>query len=266
MTPSQYLNQYHNLTYTLDDDSERVAHLERYQSGALGLPWAARVPVLEGIARELSSQPGARRISAWHLPPNFVIDVQALTSMGVMRVFMGKGSPDEIRDVIRLAHRFGIITNPARLTPPPNRTVAQYAADFLGLDCNAFVGNYFGMNPETEIPTYARTRRRRSVQEVRSGDVVISNVLLGNRYRPEHIALTEGFDGDVLTIVEWGTAGQRHHTARRRVRTQTDEEGRLYYDYVSQEPAHKDMNGRKYFHAPPRTPFSRGYVLLPPDV
>ena len=38
MTPSEYLDSYHNLTYTLDDDSTGVARLSRYQSGASGIP------------------------------------------------------------------------------------------------------------------------------------------------------------------------------------------------------------------------------------
>ncbi len=265
MTPSQYLDRYHNLAYTLDDDSTGVAHLSRYQSGDFGPCWNARGPILQGIARDLNHQPGYSHVSAWALPASFTIEDATLTQMGVLRAFMGKASPDELADVIWLAHRYGLIANPAHPRPPPTRTVEQYVTDFLGLDCNAFVGNYYGLNPETEIPTYQRSARRRTASEVSSGDIVVSTVVINGRRVGEHIALTEGFQGDVLTMVEWGQEGQRHHISRHRVRTQIDEQGWLYYDYVSLETRHRDMPGRKYFHAPPRTPVHRGYDLLRPE-
>lgn len=265
MTPSQYLGSYHDLAYTLDDDSEGVAHLSRYQSGASGAPWHARGAIFEGIARDLNRQPGSSHVSAWNLPTTFTIEDGVLTRKGIVRAFMGKASPDELADVIWLAHRYGLITNPDHPTPPPNRTVDQYVADFLGLDCNAFVGNYFGLDPETEIPTYSRSPRRGSTTAVLSGDVVVSVVTVGTRQVQEHIALTEGFDGDVLTLVEWGAAGQRNHISHHHVRTAIDDRGHLYYTYVSQEAAHQGLPGRKYFHAPPRTPDHRGYDIQRPD-
>ena len=265
MTPSQYLDRYHNLAYVLDDDSEGTAHLSRYQSGASGAPWNARGAILEGIAQDLNRLPGQSHVSAWNLPTSFTIEDAALTRKGIVRAFMGKASPDELADVIWLAHRYGLIANPARTRPPPTRTVDQYVAEFLGLDCNAFVGNYYGLDPETEIPAYARGARRSATAQVFSGDVVISSVLVGTEWRREHIALTEGFEGNVLTIVEWGTAGQRHHISHHRVQTQTNDRGELYYTYVSDEPAHRGFQGRKYFHAPPRVPIHRGYDLQRPD-
>ena len=76
---------------------------------------------MSGIAAELNRTrtPGAHAMNWAHLPSEFVIDDYPLTKIAVVRVFMGKASPDEIKDVIWLAHRNGIITNAAAPTPRP---------------------------------------------------------------------------------------------------------------------------------------------------
>ncbi len=254
MTPTEFLGRYHNLAYTLGDGSTGFAQISRYQSGASGAPWAARGAVFAGIARDLRRQPGSEHVSAWNLPAAFSIEDRDFTRIGVTRVFMGKASPDEMTNVIWLAQRYGIINNAQVPTPPPNLTVQQYADAIIGLDCNAFVGHYYGLNPETEIPFYSRGARRRSKEDVQSGDIVISVVEFGGSLIKEHIALTEGFQGDTLTLVEWGSPGQNHHRSTHTVHTSNEANGDLYYRYVSDEEAHRRSPGKKYFHAPPGPP------------
>lgn len=265
MTPEQYLDRYHNLSVILDDNSTQTVHLSNYVSGCVPPYWPARGHILDGIARELNrtAVAGQPPVRASHLPAAFVIDNWMIDLMGVLRVFMGKGSPDEIADVLWLAHRFGLVTNPAR---PRANAVAldEYVRRYIGLDCNSFVGNYYGLNPETAIPAYSsHGRRRTDVHDLASGDVLVSVVTAGGAQ--EHIALVgrvESFGPPArFNVVEWGSAGQSSHVRQVERRFHTDDGGAIYTDYVSQAAAHDGERGRKYVYSPPCTPSHRGYQI-----
>jgi hypothetical protein len=265
MTPSEYLNRYHRLAYVLDDWTGGIAEVSRYVLGASGSVWDSRSLMLNGIAHELNSQPGATRVNAWHLPDSFVIDGSILHKRNIMHVYTGKASPDEMADVIWLAHRFGLITNPAR-PRRDSKSVERFVADTLGCDCNGLTGNYFGINPNTAIDSYAvASRRRRSVEDIRPGDVLISTVG-GHR---EHIALVDSVGAGqsrgthTVNIVEWGTQGQRNHSSSREVRFQTDSNGGgLFFEYTSRSQRHLNERGRRYvFGPPPADNAHRGYAM-----
>ncbi|WP_431285250.1 hypothetical protein ACQW02_10815 [Humitalea sp. 24SJ18S-53] len=65
----------------------------------------------------------------------------------IRRAFGGRASPEEMVDGLRLA----VLTG--RCKPAE---VGAYGAMHLGLDCNAFVGNWLGVSPSTSIEGYAR--------------------------------------------------------------------------------------------------------------
>ena len=111
--------------------------------------------------------------------------------------FNGKGSPDEITDTLRLAMAVGRIGTERDVNgqQPGAATVQTYATDFLTLDCNGFVGNFYGGDPSAEIKTYASPARRRgSIHEVKVGDAIVTHCAT---YPHEHVGL----------IAEWRPAG-----------------------------------------------------------
>ena len=55
----------------------------------------------------------------------------------LLRVFVGKGSPDEIQLALRLAVYFGHVQ-------PTLGALQAYCNDYIGLDCSGFTGVYYG--------------------------------------------------------------------------------------------------------------------------
>ncbi|WP_431285249.1 hypothetical protein ACQW02_10810 [Humitalea sp. 24SJ18S-53] len=64
----------------------------------------------------------------------------------IRRAFGGRASPEEMMDGLRLA----VLTGRCKASE-----VATYGAKHMGLDCNAFVGNWLGVSPSTSIAAYA---------------------------------------------------------------------------------------------------------------
>jgi hypothetical protein len=138
-------------------------------------------------------------------------------NMSTIRAFCGKGSPDEIADTIRLAVVAGRIGMGKDLLgrQPACATVAQYVTKFITVDCNGYVGNYYGMNPSTDLECYAtKATRRMQVDEIARGDVVCT-------FKPDgkcrHVALVQKIwnfavkgasEGKaIVTLCEWGRDG-----------------------------------------------------------
>jgi len=69
---------------------------------------------------------------------------------GFDRVFAGRGSPAEIRDVLRLAFRAGRIGKGGI-----RANFDSYVHDFITLDCNGFMGNFFNLSPHMHIANWA---------------------------------------------------------------------------------------------------------------
>ena len=101
MTPLEYLRRYHRLAVVLDDWFGTIVPLAKYVSGTGTPAWDARGPLLAGVAHELNQASGSH-FTAWNLPRSFIIDGSQITLMGILRVFMGKASPDEIADAMGL--------------------------------------------------------------------------------------------------------------------------------------------------------------------
>lgn len=154
--------------------------------------------------------------------------LEAFYPITLINSFVGKGSPDEIRDTLRLAIALGRAggTRDAAGQAAGASTVAEYMERFLTLDCNGLVGNYYGLSgiPNISVGSYAVAgRRRKTMNDVRQGDCVVTH----SKTRPyEHIALvelwqvtenvpTKDMKGTVFAkLVEWGQAGgeDKHYT------------------------------------------------------
>src|SRR5262249_54957810 len=131
----------------------------------------AKAAPLNGVAGELKAPyPG---------PLRFTTDGLTYDRLKLQRVFTGKGAPEDIRNVVRLASRF-------KLTDAA--TVNKYCTTNIGLDCNGFAGNFWGIDPDTPIGHY-NVGRRKEVAEVAAGDAMI--FYLKGATEPYHIAVVD---------------------------------------------------------------------------
>lgn len=160
---------------------------------------------------------------------------------GFNRVFAGRGSPMEIRDVLRLAYRAGRIgKNGVRAT------LDAYVRDFITCDCNGFMGNLFNLSPHMHICNWATANAANTSDEklddygwlevdklmkgylpletieeasdIAPGDVIIT-VSLNNKdpmARFKHVAVVDGINSTggnnyYVQVVEWGGSGADNH-------------------------------------------------------
>lgn len=177
----------------------------------------------------------------------------------ITHAFDGKGSPDEIIDVLRLAMVIGRIGSPgdrdsagAMCAAP---TAKDYADRFMTLDCNAFVGNFVGGNPSAHISDYAQPQRaRRSAAEVKPGDVIVTHCAAAPY---EHVGLIDYFQpvgGTALVqIAEWGWFGgqEMHYNADPKPQTiTTGPESKFGIGWAVQSNV-RPVPSFRYIFAPP---------------
>ena len=204
MTPKQYLDRYTYLAIPSPLDGSRLScGLTGYGSG-----WNLRngkAGVGAAIQREYAVFRDALRKAHHdnaHTPcgPSFYFSERPLAQISrleefladsLVRAFVGKGSPDEITDALRLALAVGRIGTERDVNGrlPARMTVQEYARDFMTLDCNCLVGNFYGGNPDAHISVYASpARRRTSIGDVRQGDAIVTHC---QQAPYEHVGLIE---------------------------------------------------------------------------
>jgi hypothetical protein len=197
--PSMYASmQYHHLLVRLDDGSPAIVRIDRYLNG--GIRNNPQYPRAINADREKDGLVSAiaNELKAKFLPPpQFQIAGRSLKLLDIQRVFVGKGSPEQIRTAIWLASRYNR-TN--------SRTVTDYCNRYMGLDCNGFAGNYWGIDPDTLVDSYD-VNRRKNVTDVDTGDVLIHYD--GNRGRAAHIGVIDQVtvNGKKLSLVVVQSAG-----------------------------------------------------------
>ena len=86
----------------------------------------------------------------------------------MMRPFLGKGSPDEIRMVIRLAIHFGLLAKTAS-------AVQEYCDKNIGLDCSGFARAYYGTRWSSIAGVRDNSQRITRLEDIRTGDALIWN-------------------------------------------------------------------------------------------
>ena len=224
MTPKQYLDRYTYLAISSPLDGSRLnCGLTGYGSG-----WNLRngkAGAGAAIQREYAVFRDALRKAHHdnaHTPcgPTFYFSERPLAQIprleefiadSLVRAFVGKGSPDEITDALRLALAVGRIGTARDVNGrlPARMTVQEYARDFMTLDCNCLVGNFYGGNPDAHISVYASpARRRTSIGDVRQGDAIFTHC---QQAPYEHVGLIEEWhpsgSSARVRICEWGWYG-----------------------------------------------------------
>jgi hypothetical protein len=229
MPAANYMDQYLDCPVLLDNHQMATARIDKYLNHGIkpraDEAWAAKDQLLGAVVAETKT--------SWkHL--QFVIDSWVVTSKSIVHVFTGKGSPSEVKDALWLAHRYGFITNPNRKRPG-SRTLKEYTDAFCGLDCNGFVGNFEGIDPNTPISSYgAPSQRLSSVDAIDAGTTLVWHAPSWDKPWA-HIAVIDAViaRGDPLTftVVQSGGPIQGVHSevwTKKAKEVMTDKNGHLY--------------------------------------
>lgn len=276
-SPIEYAKRYHNLV--IRDPAQKlneIVNITRYQNGVRDHTTAERAALFNCLEKILK---------IGNLPPTFrfpVGDVMGCSEQfykkGLERAYNGKGSPVEMEEALRLAYRCG------RIGPKTQyRTLTEYARNFLGLDCNGFVGNFWGLSPALSIGVWAigepgklldwSTKQQRKsgwgaaelastpyiplapihdAKQTKVGDILITTI---GETKYKHIATIDrvshlGGDMVKFTIVEWGSEGdEASHIRNEKVVTLVPGKNKKYgLGFPSKDKF-------RYLFAGPNTPF-----------
>jgi len=133
--PSEYKARYETLNLTLEDGSKppvtithyrlrpdffnpagMTAFLAKLTANKIDMDLVVNTPIMTENISRVDANKGVG-LPNWNTLARYA--------------FLGKGSPEACQIVLQLASHWGIAPN-----------LQQYADDYLGLDCNGFVGNY----------------------------------------------------------------------------------------------------------------------------
>lgn len=232
MNPREYVERYHSLRFTNPVTSLAVggevteygsgwgteAHCNRAGIGPKAQKeYAAFARALRALHHGNVNKPCGNwfRFDQRDVPG--INAAEPFYTRGLIRAFNGKGSPDEITDALRLALATGRVGSgkDAAGQVASQLVLPEYVKNYFTLDCNALVGNYHGVDPDTHISGYcASALRRRKVSEIAEGDPLVTH----SASSPfEHIAMvhrasvvSEAADGTgevIIEICEWGERG-----------------------------------------------------------
>ena len=137
MSPEDYVNIYLNL-WSWVGEAFTPARVRNYlQNGKA--PQSPRAEQAFGaLKRAVAPLAGVKKGQT--LPPVFSVNGDRYVTSSLERVFIGKGAPDEIQDVLWLGSLCGLVTE---------GNLANYVDTNLGVDCGGFVANYWGLGHPT---------------------------------------------------------------------------------------------------------------------
>ena len=114
-------------------------------------------------------------------------------------------------------------------------TIRTYSDSYTGLDCNGFAGNYWGIDPTTEISAYD-VNRRTDPADVTTGDALV--FYKKGVAKPYHLAVVYEAEakakGNHLTLVVVQSAGLEqglHRDALGDVVVAKDDKGHLHFQW-----------------------------------
>jgi hypothetical protein len=148
-TPNQFVDTYHLLpVQDARMDLDVTLKIQKYEAGWLGQDLATSV--LDAVARKCCKLKNGNQ----DLKPIFHIEHDARVdpsevfyAASIRRAFGSRGSPDEIRDALRLAVLGDVVKR--------GNAMAK-GQEWFGQDCNSFVANYLGVSPMIGVKGYAK--------------------------------------------------------------------------------------------------------------
>ncbi len=106
------------------------------------------------------------QVNGWH---RTVYRADMITTWpDMMRPYIGKGSPDDIRMAIRLAIHFGLLANTIS-------AVQKYCDDNIGLDCSGFALAYYATKWTSIADVRDKAQKITRLEDIRTGDALIWN-------------------------------------------------------------------------------------------
>ncbi len=234
MTPLEYMLLYLCLPVKLENGESGVANIDMYLNHGIqprsGVAWSAGDQLLGEMAQETKTATNSHQFTISGLP---------IKAINIRRTFMGKGSPQNNKEAIWLAHRYGYIMNANRKRAGA-KTLLQYTRTYMGLDCNGFVGNYLAQDHNTSIEVYGDPANRLTdVKDIQKGTCLVWVPAGGGQF--PHIAIVNSARvvGDLLqwdlvqssgSLIQGGPAnGLRYGTWPKPVKYfKADRRGHIY--------------------------------------
>jgi hypothetical protein len=163
MTPIDYMQKYMDMTVILDNFEIAQVKNDRYRNNGIASTRSPDADTMKDLINgSVSAESKARVIE------NYVID-----KLAVYDAFIGKASPENVVNVLWMAHRYGFIKNPNKPKAPggykPLLAAQAFCDKYTGLDCNGFVGNYYGLtrNEPQYVGSFApKDLRLKAVEDV----------------------------------------------------------------------------------------------------
>ena len=176
LLPADLKTRYLSMNFTVDGQRVQFS-LDKLQYQNLGRKVLERMPLKNKMLQLTNAElkkdaAGVAKLAA----PVKIKNNDAL----FMHVFSGKGSPDEIAAVLKLAARFNQkLGKDWKDKGDLSATLKQFYWDNIGLDCSGFAGNYARAvgsryGPETSILGFAPASKRiKKLADVKPGDVMV---------------------------------------------------------------------------------------------
>jgi hypothetical protein len=265
-TPLEYMRRYTSLSGT---DPQTGLTLKASVSG-YGSGWVDRGhqkglgPAMQMEFQYLKNAliktfcPGKKSLDSMFYAPAgkfpFLQPSEPFWTKSLINALVGKGSPDELTDTLRLAAASGRIgtTKDAAGQSPAAPTASAYSDKLFTLDCNGLVGNFHGFH--CSIDGYSSpAKRRKEIGDVAVGDVLVTHCA-DSRY--EHVALIAGWkplSGNEVevSIVEWGTKGDESKHYKESVKFTVTRGPEASFGVGWKAKSYKGIESFRYIFAPP---------------
>lgn len=178
-SPSDYMRCYHGFSVQAFGPTglpmAGTVHVTRYQVAA-PLERDRLIAAIKTVLKIKHTPPLHSNYDWFAFAPGDPIQThEPFYWQSIRRAFGFKGSPGEMQAVLRLACRLGRIGTGKDVAGQPAAapTLAAYAKQFFSLDCNGFVGNYWGLSPEVHQSNWAvitPTTEARVLKKTTGGD------------------------------------------------------------------------------------------------
>jgi hypothetical protein len=115
---------------------------------------------------------------------------------GIVRTFVGKGSPDDIARTLTLAVRYGLVAG-------DTTSLQKYCDDYVGLDCSGFVTNYLNLayDYSVDVMNKSATSYREPVSNrIAKLDEIEPRFIMAWS-NTNHVAMVDSLDLDWLRLV-----------------------------------------------------------------
>jgi hypothetical protein len=252
MSPAEYVCRYGDINVPADPETGRSpgrVNVHKYRNNGLTGTLGTTAAMGNGGPKDALVGKIMEVLKLKHFPSHLTkvatVDNRdiMISATKLVGVYAGKGSPEDISDILWLARHYDLVDVQQTAAAPKKHlrrdatwTLQHYCDDYIGLDCNGFVGNYVhnvmgnaGYTGDTPIPHYYHVGTGRTkLDDIQALDVMIW---------PDfgHITIIDSLgmknpDGSLNCIVAESTAawGGGTHVGSYVIRTHKDEKSKKF--------------------------------------